>query len=142
MLAQLELLILVGWILLLVFITIAIAVISLGIGIKAVKGENTSFGRVFVTGLLAIFISGVITFIMQLVLPGYAFIGSLVGLLITMFIIIRRHETTFFGALGAILIYAIVLILIIVLLFFFAPTVISWISSILSYDITQLFPFL
>ena len=140
MLAQLDLLIQIGWILLILFIAIAIAVISLSIGIRAVKGYNTSFGKVFVTGLLAIFISGVITFVMQLVLPGYAFIGSLVALLIMMFIIMRRHDTTFFGALGAILIYAIVLVLILVILFFFAPVVLSWISAVLSYDITQLIP--
>ncbi len=140
MIAQLELLILIGWILLILFIAIAIAVISLSIGIRAVKGDNTSFGKVFVTGLITIFISGVITYVMQLIMPGYAFIGSLVALLIMMFIIMRRHDTTFFGALGAILIYAIVLILIIVLLFIFTPTLVGWISAVLSYDITQLIP--
>ncbi|MHA1672857.1 MAG: hypothetical protein ACTSYI_04460 [Promethearchaeota archaeon] len=140
MIAQLELLILIGWILLFLFIAIAIAVISLSIGIRAVKGDNTSFGKVFVTGLITIFISGVITFVTQLIMPGYAFIGSLVSLLIILVILMRRHDTSFLGSLGAILIYAIVLIVILFVLFFFAPTLVSWISAILSYDITQLIP--
>lgn len=140
MLAQLDTLIQIGWILLLIFIAIAIAVISFAIGIRAVKGENTSFGQVFLTGLIAIFLSGVITFVMQLILPGFAFIGSLISLLIMMFVIMNRHKTTFFGALGAILIYALVLVLILVILFVFLPSVISWISSVINYDLMNLLP--
>ncbi|MCF2140178.1 MAG: hypothetical protein K9W44_09010 [Candidatus Lokiarchaeota archaeon] len=141
MLSQLpEILITIGWILLLIFITIALAVISLSIGINAVKGEHTEFGAVFITGLIAVFLAGVISFVFQLLLPGWALIGTLISLLVSMFVIMNRHETTFFGALGAILIYAIVFTIILIVLFLFTPSIVTWISTILNYDITQLIP--
>lgn len=135
-----EILVTIGLILLIVFITIAIAVISFSIGIKAVKGENTSFGPVFITGLIAVFLNGLISYIFQLFLPGWALIGAVISLIITLFIIQRRHETTFLGALGAIVIYIVVLVIILVVLFVFLPTVVSLISTVLNYDITQLIP--
>jgi len=135
-----EILITIGWIVLLIFISIAIAVISFSIGIRAVKGGKTSFGSVFITGLIAVFLGGLISYIFQLFLPGWAFIGLLISLIVTLFIIERRHNTTFLGALGAIIIYIIVLAIILVILFLFAPAFVSWISTVLNYDITQLIP--
>jgi len=130
----------IGWVLLVVFIIIAMTVISLQIGIRAVKGDNTSFGNVFLTGLIAIFITALITIVIQVVLSGFGFIGSLVSLLLNMLVIQRRHNTTFFGALGAIVIYAIMLVILAVLFFLVTPGLVTIISNILNFDLTQLIP--
>ncbi|MHA1718126.1 MAG: hypothetical protein ACTSWX_08925 [Promethearchaeota archaeon] len=106
----------IGYLLLIIFVTIILITFALKIGINAVKGENTGLGSVFITGLIAIFISLVISFVFQFFLP--AWVGYLVSLIIDLFIIKARHKTTFLGAFGAIVIYVVVLIVIIIVLSF------------------------
>ncbi len=106
----------IGYLLLIIFVTIILITFALKIGINAVKGENTGLGSVFITGLIAIFISLVISFVFQFFLP--AWVGYLVSLIIDLFIIKARHKTTFLGAFGAIVIYVVVLIVILIVLSF------------------------
>ena len=91
-------------------IVIVLETFALKIGIKAVKGENTKLGPVFLTGLIMIFISAVISFVFGFFLP--AWVGSIVSLLFNLFIIKARHKTSFLGALAAIIIFIIVLFII------------------------------
>jgi hypothetical protein len=101
----------IGWMILIILISLLIMVLALKIGINAVKGINTEMGSVFITG----FISWLIIVILTFLLPLF---GWLIGLFIALFIIMKRHDTTFFGALGAIIIAFIVLVIFVFLIFF------------------------
>ena len=131
----------VGALLITIFVVIALAVISLIIGIKAVKGEKTGFGEVLITGLHNIFLVFVVTTVFMMVLPLYAFIGSIAALIISMFIIKARHETTFLGAFGAIIIYTIMLIILYVVMKFVFGNVFILINDLTGFDLSSLFPF-
>ena len=106
----------IGIVILIFVIIIVLLTIALQIGIKAVKGEDSKLGHVFVTGLFIIIITSVMSFIVGLFLPVW--IGNVVSLLITIFIIKARHDTTLLGALAAIIIYVIMVVIIIVALSF------------------------
>jgi len=113
-----------------IFVGIFIAVILINtivlkMGIKAVKGEETSLGRVFLTSLLLIFVSGIFSAVFAIVFPNLTLIGSILSLIIDLFIIKGRHHTTFLGALGALIIYTIVLVVVIIVLIFFFTTILS-----------------
>ncbi len=124
MLLQLEeLLILLGTILAIFLIAILINTLILKVAIKAVRGEKTQFGSVLLTSLLLMLISAIVTYAVNLVLPGNLYIGSILALVIELFLIKARHRTTFLGALGALIIYVIVMVvLIVIMMFVFAGT--------------------
>lgn len=104
----------IGIVILIFVIVIVLLTFALQIGIKAVKGEDTKLGHVFITGLLVIIITSVISFIIGLFLPIW--IGNVISLLIGLFIIKARHDTTLLGALAAIIIYVIMVFVIIFVL--------------------------
>ncbi len=105
----------IGFVILILVIAIVLVVFALQIGIRAVKGEDTGLGPVFLTGLIMIVISAVIsTAFGFLSLP--ALIGSIVSLVFNLFIIKARHKTTYLGALGALVIYVIMVVIIFVVL--------------------------
>jgi hypothetical protein len=124
MLLQLEeLLIALGIILAVFLIAILINTLILKVAIKAVRGEKTQFGSVLLTSLLLIVISAVVTYAVNLVLPGYFYVGILVPLIFQVFLIKARHRTTFLGALGALIIYVIVMVVLIFVLIFVFPAI-------------------
>jgi len=105
----------IGFVILILVIAIVLVVFALQIGIRAVKGEDTGLGPVFLTGLIMIVISAVISAAFGfLSLP--ALIGSIVSLVVNLFIIKARHKTTYLGALGALVIYVIMVVIIFVVL--------------------------
>lgn len=126
--------------LLVIFIFIFVAVFALKIGIKAVKGENTKFGEVFITGLVMIFLMSIITGAFQLILPAFAFIGSIIALLIGMFIIKSRHKTTLLGGFAAIIIYAVMIVVLYILLIFVFTSVNAIITGLINFDLSDLIP--
>ena len=97
----------IGFFIAMIVVVILLGVFALKVGINAVKGRNTDFGEVFVTGLILIVVNFISIFI-----PVF---GWLIGLIIAMLVIKSRHNTTFFGALGALIIYIIVIIVIVVI---------------------------
>ena len=97
-------------------LVILIMTFALKVGINAVKGKKTGLGEVFITGLILIFIIIIITAVVGSVFPSLSLLGSIVALIIGMFIIQSRHDTTFFGALGAIIIYIVVLVILVFLI--------------------------
>ncbi len=105
----------IGIVILIIVIAIVLVVFALQIGIRAVKGEDTGLGPVFLTGLIMVLISAVIsTAFGYLTLP--ALIGSIASLIVNLFIIKARHKTTYLGALGAIVIYVVMVVIIFVVL--------------------------
>ncbi len=102
----------IGMVLIMLVIVIVVMTFALKVGIGAVKGEHTGLGEVFISGILMIVLFLLITFAIGLLQPSLSFLGSIVALIIGLFILKSRHNTTFFGALGAIIIYIIVLVLI------------------------------
>jgi hypothetical protein len=124
-----------------IFVFIFIEVFALMIGIGAVKGENTSFGNVFLTELIIVFIMGLITFVFQMVMPAYVWAGGIAGLIIGMFIIQARHNTTFLGALGAIFIYAVFIVILYVLLVFVFTSINAILTDLTGFDLKNWLPF-
>ncbi|MHA1510110.1 MAG: hypothetical protein ACTSRX_00150 [Promethearchaeota archaeon] len=106
----------IGIVILIIVIIIVLLTIALQIGIKAVKGEDSKLGHVFVTGLFIIVITSILSFVVGLFLPVW--VGNVVSLLITLFIIKARHDTTLLGALAALIIYVIMVVIIVVALSF------------------------
>ncbi len=114
---------------LIIVIVIVLVTFALQVGIKAVKGENTKLGPVFLTGLIMVIISFGISFGFGYLLPAYAWIGTIIALLLELFIIKLRHKTTYLGALGAIIIYIIILVIIIVVIgFIFSGFLVAMLS--------------
>ncbi len=109
----------IGIVLLMLVIVIVVMTFALKIGIGAVKGEDNGLGSVFVTGILMIVLFILITFAIGLLQPSLSLIGSIVALIIGLFILKSRHNTTFLGAFGAIIIYIVVLVIISFLLSYF-----------------------
>lgn len=99
---------------LIIVIVVILVTFALQIGIKAVRGENTKLGPVFITNLIMDILSFGISYGFGLLLPAYGYIGSIIALLLNLFIIKLRHKTTYLGALGALIIYVIMLIIIFV----------------------------
>lgn len=119
----LEILVPLGIFLAIILVVIIFNTILLKIGIKAVRGEKTRFGTVFITSMLLVVISGIISFGVNLIIPGNLYIGSAVSLVFNLFIIKARHRTTLLGAFAALIIYVIVtVVLILVLSILFAGT--------------------
>ena len=107
-----------GSILILILIIVIVVILvtfALQIGIKAVKGENAKLGSVFITSVLMNIISFGISFGFGELLPAYAWIGTIVALLLNLYIIKLRHKTTYLGGLGALIIYVIMIIIIFVI---------------------------
>jgi len=104
----------IGYLILIIVITIVLLTIPLQIGIKAVKGENTKLVPVFLTGLLLVIISSILSIAFGF-LPIPAWIGTIVSLLINLLIIKIRHKTTYLGALGALILWIVVLFIIFVI---------------------------
>ena len=105
----------IGFVILIIVIAIILVVFALQIGIRAVKGEDTGLGPVFLTGLIMIVISAVISTAFGY-LTIQPLIGSIVSLLVNLFIIKARHKTTYLGALGALVIYVVMVVIIFVVL--------------------------
>ena len=103
---------------LIIVIFVILVTFALQIGIKAVKGENTKLGPVFITNLIMDILSFGISYGFGLLLPTYGYIGSIIALLLNLFIIKLRHKTTYLGALGALIIYVIMLIIIVIIVGF------------------------
>ena len=101
-----------------IVIVIILVTFALQIGIKAVRGENTKLGPVFITNLIMDIISFGISFGFGELLPAYAWIGTIVALLLNLFILKLRHKTTYLGGLGALIIYVIMIIIIFVIVGF------------------------
>ncbi|MHA1584011.1 MAG: hypothetical protein ACTSWL_02060 [Promethearchaeota archaeon] len=126
-----DLLIAIGVLLGVIIVAILLNTIALKMGIKAVKGEKSGLGRVFLTSLLLIFLTGIFSAAFGYFFPGLLYVGSIISLLIEIFIIKGRHNTTFLGALGALIIYVIVLVIIIVLIWLFFASLLAPILTLL-----------
>jgi hypothetical protein len=100
----------IGFFIIIIGLSLLTVIFAFKAGIWAVKGQNTEMGQVFITAFFTWLISALCTWLLPF--------GWLIGLIIALVIIMKRHETTFFGALGAILIAFIVLILLLFLIFF------------------------
>ena len=120
----------IGIVILIIVIAIVLVVFALQIGIRAVKGEDTGLGPVFLTGLSIIIISSIVSFAFSFFLPIW--IGNLVSLLVALFIIKARHDTTLLGALAAVVIYVVMIIVIIFVLSLiftdFLPVLLAYIT--------------
>ncbi len=120
----------VGIIILIIVIAIVLITFALQVGIRAVKGEDTKLNHVFLTGLFIIIVSSIISFAFSLFSPIW--VGNLVSLIIALFIIKGRHDTTILGALAAVVIYVIMLIVIVFVLSLvftgFLPILLDFIS--------------
>ncbi len=66
----------IGILILIIILTIILLTFALQLGIKAVKGENAKLGPVFLTGLIMIMISAIVSFVFGLFLPTW--VGSVV----------------------------------------------------------------
>ena len=99
-----------GWFMIIVLfvVMLLILVLALKIGIGAVKGRNTEFGEVFVTALIMMVISAVLSFLIPF--------GALIAFIIWLFVIQSRHGTTILGALGALILALIMLVVILFLI--------------------------
>ncbi|QEE17036.1 hypothetical protein DSAG12_02868 [Promethearchaeum syntrophicum] len=106
----------IGIMILIFVIIIVLLTVALQIGIKAVKGEDSKLGHVFVTGLFIIVLTTVLSFIVGLFADVW--IANVVSLLLTFFIIKARHDTTLLGALAALFIFVVMIVIIVVILSF------------------------
>lgn len=120
----------IGILILIIILTIILLTFALQLGIKAVKGENAKLGPVFLTGLIMIMISAIVSFVFGLFLPTW--VGSVVSLILELFIIKARHKTTFLGALGALIIYIIMIFVIIIILMFVFAGFLTALMALLS----------
>ncbi|UYP44137.1 hypothetical protein NEF87_000422 [Candidatus Lokiarchaeum ossiferum] len=102
----------IGMVLIMLLIVVVVMTLALKIGINAVKGEQTGLGEVFITGILMITLFILITFATGFFQPSLSFLGSIISLIIGLFILKSRHNTTFLGAFGALIIFIVVLAII------------------------------
>ncbi len=105
------------WITILIFVIIIVLLtVALQIGIRAVKGEDSKLGHVFVTGLFIIIITTVLSLVVDLF--AEVWIANVVSLLIAFLIIKARHDTTLLGALAALVIFVVMVVIIVAILSF------------------------
>jgi len=108
-----------------ILVVLLIYVVAMRTGIKAVKGKNTETGAILITALTTFLINVILDLVFLFVPIPFSF---LIGIIISLIVIMKRHKTTFFGALGAIIIAFIItmilaVIFIFILILVFAATI-------------------